>query len=76
VTLLTNLYMTTNTPSRARYASVYGASHSRGGPNCSLVKEADIEGHQAVRLSLPTVLGGGGKDRHSIFIVKLRGQTT
>ena len=42
VTLLPT-YLTTNTLSRARYASVYGVSHSRGGPNCLLVKDADFD---------------------------------
>ena len=41
--LVANFYKTTNTPSRARYASVYGVSHSRGGPNCLLVKDADLD---------------------------------
>lgn len=38
-------------------------SHSRGGPNCSLVKEADLDEHQAHSAVLATRLGGGGKCR-------------
>ncbi len=57
VTLLPT-YLTTNTLSRARYASVYGVSHSRGGPNCSLVKEVTVTA-SSDRLSLPPVLVAG-----------------
>ena len=57
VTLLPT-YLTTNTLSRARYASVYGVSHSRGGPNCLLVKEVTLTA-SSDRLSWPPVLVAG-----------------
>lgn len=35
------------------------------------LSKKQIHSASSLRLSVPTVLGGGGKDRHSNFIVKL-----